>query len=212
MNMATHLSFNLTTFSFLCLLGLALAKPAPCTGKYPMEEAVIGKLGYAPGGCGLGGGSYSTSMTIHKWGLTVAPEAQYKAGCKEHITVSYTKSNGPAMIYHRPFTGPEFFKKSHPELYWKSKKGRSVDFPCHKVPLRRIHVWKNRAKFVSLLEIALANIEYMRKKDCGSPEYYGSHKDRLSWEQVRWKIEQDRTETAAINFLHGVAFRNFFCV
>ncbi len=177
-----------------------------------MEEAVIDKGGYAPGGCSPGGASYSTSMTIHKWGLTVAPMAPYRAGCKEHITVSYTRSNRPAMIFHRPFTGIEFFKKSHPELYWKSKSGRSVDFPCNKVPLRRVHVWKNRAKFVSLLKSALRNVEVMREKDCAAPEYYGSHKDRFTWKQLRAKIVDDRAETAAINFLQGIAFRNFFCV
>ncbi len=211
MNMATHLSFNLTTLSFLCLFGLAMAKPAPCTGKYPVEEAVIGKEGYAPGWCSTGGMQFATTMKIHKWGLTVAPLSEHQE-CKENIIVLYTKSNRAAMIYHRPFAGPKFFKKSHPALYKKHKSGGYVRWPCDKVPLRRVYVWKNRAKFVSLLKEALSNVKSMRDIDCGSPDNYGSYKDRYTWKQLRRKIAEDRVITAAVNFLHGVAYRNFFCV
>ncbi len=209
--MATHLSFNLATFSFLCLLGLAIAKPAPCAGKYPVEEAVIGKEGYAPGWCSTGGVQFASTLKIHKWGLTVAPLSGHQE-CKENIIVLYTKSNRPAMIYHRPFAGPKFFKKSHPALYKKHKSGGYVRWPCHKVPLRRVHVWKNRAKFVSLLKEVLSNVERMRSIDCLGPEHYGSYKDRFSWKQLRRKIADDRVITAVVNYLHGVAFRNYFCV
>ena len=85
-------------------------------------------------------------------------------------------------------------------------------WPCHKVPLRRVHVWKNRAKFVSLLKTATQNVKRIREIDCAAPEHYGSHNNTFSWKELREKIEEDRTATAAINFLHGVAFRNFFCV
>ncbi len=211
-SMATHRSSNFTTFSLLCLLGLAIGKPAPCVGKYPMEEAVIGKSVDGTQACSPGGFRETSRMTIYKWGLTVKPLDRYLPGCEQHITVGYTRSNQPAMIYHRPFTGPEFFKKSHPALYKKHKSGGHVQWPCHKAPLRRVHVWKNRAKFVSLLKLALREVEHIRGLDCAAPEHYGKPSDRFSWKQLRKKIAQDRITTAAINFLHGVAFRNFFCV
>ncbi len=212
MSMVLQRSSNFTTFSLLCLLGPAIAKPATCHGIYPMEKAVIGKSVDAMGWCSRGGATESTAMTIHKWGLTVKPLDRYLPGCDEYITVAYTKSNRPAMIYHRPFTGPEFFKKSHPALYKKHKSRGHVQWPCHKARLQRVHVWKNRAKLVSLLKLALREVEHIRGLDCAAPEHYGSHKARLSWKQLRKKIAKDRITTAAINFLHGVAFRNFFCV
>ena len=124
----------------------------------------------------------------------------------------YTKSNRPTMIHHRPFTGPDFFKMSHPALYRMHKSGRYVGWSCHKVPLQKIYLWFDPAKFKAMLKTVLRNVKRMRDIDCLAPEYYGSYKDRYSWKQLRSKIAEDRVITAAIKFLHGVAFRNSFCM
>ncbi len=87
-----------------------------------------------------------------------------------------------------------------------------MGWPCYEVPIRRVYAWKNRAKFVSLLKLALRGVEHIRDMDCHAPENNGGHYYTFSWKELREKITKDRKTTAAINFLHGVAFRNFFCL
>ncbi len=183
----------------------------PCVGKYPLEPSVIGR-GDAQSGCSPGGQGFGVHLKLHSWGLYFRPSFQFGYGCPEEIVILYTKMNRPAMLYHRPHVKPSSFAKSHPNLLKKHRSGHFVEFPCHGTPVRKVHVWKNRAQFVSLVTQAIRGVEYIRELDCTGPEHYGNPNERFNWTQVRERIARDRVPTAALTFLHNLAYSNFFCV
>ncbi len=218
---STSLSTKMASHNLVILLTLTLAlhtarslpNPPPCTtGKFPLELPAIRREATAPGGCSRGGSQSTSVLKVFRWGLLVSPDFYYAAGCREDIVTSYTRSNAPAMIYHRPPVGPEYFKNSYPGLYAKHLKREFVTWPCNKVPVRNVHVWNNRKLFVSLLTKATRIAEYIRATDCAAPENRGNPFDTFSWAYLRSRIAEDRVVTASINFLHNVAFSNFFCV
>ncbi len=180
-----------------------------CVGKYPFEPSLIGGVGWGSGGCSPGGQRSQTTVKIHSWGLHFMPLSY---ACPEEIVITYTKLNRPAMLYHRPYAKLSFFAKSHPKLVEKHRRDQSVKLPCHKVPVRKVHVWKNRAQFVSLVTRTVRGVEYIRNVDCSAPEYYGNPNRRFDWTEVKRRIALDRVPTAALTFLHSLAYSNFFCV
>ena len=203
MKTATHLSFHLATFSFLLLLGQAMAQPASCVGKYPMEETVIGNRSkQTTEWCTYGKGP-NYYMQIYKWGIHVYELMAAHVGCGRHITVVYTKSDRSAIIYYIPQVRAKFFERSHNKAY------RSSHFPCHKVPVQKVLVWKNRAKFALVLKSAVSMVMSMRSTECGGPPIGGL---TYTWQSIRGAIARDRIVQAALTFLHGVAFRNSVCV
>ncbi len=117
------------------------------------------------------------------------------------------------MIYYRPEVHGEYFKDTHPKLYEEYRNGTwySFTFPCHEVPVQRVHVWNNRKLFVKLVGTAVYQIERIRDTDCDSPEHWIRQRN-FTLGEMRRKLRRDRIATAGINFLHGVAFQNFFCV
>ncbi len=177
-----------------------------------MEATAIGKKGSAAGGCSPGGQTTTRTYNIYKWGLFVS-DRFFEVVCREEIVVAYRKSNMPAMIYYRPLIRPTDIKSTNPALYRKYKNGDfSTPYPCNKVPVQNVHVWKNRELFMRLLNNAVRIIAHIRDFDCGAPEEYGDPNRTFTWTELRGRIANDRAPTAAINYLQGVAFSNFFCV
>ncbi len=161
--------------------------------------------------CNIGGQHSESKLNIHDWGLYFSPLSSYFSGCREEIVVTYTKVNRPGMLYHRQ-AEPQYFAKSHPKLFRSFQNGGFVKFPCHTVPVRTVHAWRNRTLFVSLVNKAAYVVEDIRNLDCSSPEYYGNPNETFSWSDLRHKIAADRIATAALTFLHTFAYSNFFCV
>ena len=213
--MVSFLTFLLSAIALVTLSTNSAAQrqpAAPCVGQFPMEVSAIGKKDSAPGGCSPGGQSITRTYNIYKWGLFVS-ERYAPVLCRQEIVVAYRKSNMPAMIYYRPYVTPVDIKSTHPVLYRKFRNGDySTPYPCDKVPVQNVHVWKNRKLFVRLLNNAVRIIAHIRDFDCGAPEVYGDPNDTFTWTELRKRIASDRAPTAAINFLQGVAFSNFFCV
>ncbi len=195
-----------------CIVPTNAQSPAPCVGKYPLEPGVISKEVDAAGRCSTGGLPAVSTLKLHNWGLYYTPLKYYNAGCEEVIAVAYTKVNRPATLYHRQLAESDFFAKSHPKLFKKHQDGDFVQFPCHTVPVRKVHVWKNRILFVSLISKAAQGFEYIRDFDCDLPDEHGWMDITFSWKQIRQKIARDRVATAALTFLHSLAYSNFFCV
>ena len=211
MTIVAAILFLLGVITIFAHHGHSQTPTPPCVGKYPLEPSVIGR-GDAQGGCSPGGNEFDVLLDIHSWGLYFRPYFWYGNGCPEEIIIPYTKVNRPAVLYHRPHAKPSSFAKSHPNLLKKHRSGHFVKFPCRGRPVRKVHVWKNRAQFVSLLTKTVRGVEYIRDLDCMAPEYYGNPSTRYNWTEVQEKIAQDRVPTAALTFLHNLAYSNFFCV
>ena len=177
-----------------------------------MEPSVIGEAYSAAGGCSIGGLMTGTTIEIHRWGMYFSPMSTYSDPCPEEIVFVYTKSDRPAVIYYRPFRSAKFFATTHPKLFQKYQGDRYVKFPCHKIAVQKVHVWKNRAWFMSLVKKSMSGLEYIRSHDCLSPESGGDPNRKFGWTQLRRRIAYDRITTAGITFLHNLAYRNFFCV
>ncbi len=208
---------DINTLSFLVLLATILVSTraqslTPCVGKYPLGLSVIGKEAYESGGCSPGGQQSSTALKIHSWGLYFSPLFYNNGGCREEIVISYTKSDRPAMLYYRPLAEPKYFANTHPQLFKKYQNREFVQFPCQTVPVQKVHVWNNRVLFVSLVNKAARGVEYIRNLDCSAPEHYGNPNAKFSWTELRQRIADDRVPTAALTFLHTLAYSNFFCV
>ncbi len=186
--------------------------PTPSSvGKYPVEPSVIGH-GEVQNECSPGGQEFDYHLDIHSWGLYYRPYFWNGDGCPEEIVIPYTKVDRPAMLYHRPHAKPSFFAKSHPNLVKRHRSDQSVEFSCDKVLVGKVHVWKNRAQFVSLVTKTVRGVEFIRNVDCMAPEYYGNPSTRYNSTEIQEKVARGRVPTAALTFLHSLPYNNFFCV
>lgn len=185
------------------------AQALPHLGRFPIEPSVMGKEVEKPGGCSPGGFQLGTELKIKSWGVFFSPLFQFPSACQEEIIFVYTKLNRPAMVYYRPLANPKFFARSHPKLFKKFENQEYVEFPCHRVPVRKLHVWKNRAAFVALLKKATNGVEYIRQLDCSSPEHYWHPNQTFSWTQLQERIRDDRVATAALTYLYNLGYSNF---
>lgn len=105
------------------------------------------------------------------------------------------------------------FKTPHPRLHKEYKNGDwNVKFPCETIPVQTIHVYNNRRRFVALIKKAVGSVVHIRTVDCTAREAYGNPNKTFSRTELQERIADDRISTAVLNFLHGVAFRNFFSV
>lgn len=196
----------------ICVVDSMPPPAKPCLGKLPIPAQLIGKSSYGSGGCSPGGSQSSSSLTIYNWGMFFSPLFYWEEGCREHIVIAYTKSNVPAMIYHRPLVSPEYFNKSHPALYKKFKNGNGNVLPCNTVPVNKVFVWKNRTLFVKLINSVASGLFSIRAQDCSAPGNYGDPNRKFSWKELGERIKHDRITTSAIAYVHSLAYSNYFCV
>ena len=193
----------------------ANAMPKCTVGAKPIESSNIGKGSTGYGGCSRGGTTSSRGFKFRSWGLHYFPLFGYGFTCQDDFVITYRKSNQPAMIYYRPAPKPDDFKTIAPKVYAEYKRGGLPIWPCNniKVPVQKVHVWKQRALFVRLIKQAAKGVQHIRDYDCYTPPGpWHNPKREFSWKEVRQKIAEDRVRTTALNFLHDIAFSNFFCV
>ncbi len=211
--MNTHVYMFVTFVALFALTANAMPK---CTvGAKPFELSNIGKGSFGYGGCSRGGSTSRRSFKFHSWGLQYFPLFGYGFTCQDDFVITYRKLNQPAMIYYRPAPKPEDFKTIAPKEYAEFKRDGITSWPCNKIkiPVQKVHVWKQRALFVRLIKQAAEGVQDIRDYDCYAPPGpWHDPKQKFSWTELRKKIAEDRVRTAALNFLHGVAYSNFFCV
>lgn len=199
---------------FLALIPLALAQCA--NNSVPLDPAVVGQSDFTSGGCSPGGATFSQSVRIEPWGVLYQPLFGHPflggPACPEHIVVLFSKSDKPAVILHRPQVDTMYFATAAPAVYKAFLKDSNTVWPCHKVPLQRVMVWgAGRKKFVALVGKAIKGIERIRDFDCN--EIRGGPPGRpLSKPEVDKLLRRHRLTNAAINYLYGLSYSNFFCV
>ncbi len=220
------LAHSLTVLALLALTVTVDAQQkqrTTCTlGRVPVEPTLTGKAISASHDCSNGGGFYQNIVQFYNWGISYTPYffiEEFERGCRADIVVAYTRSNRVQVIYYRPSVKPHFFKHIAPATFkhYQNLKRHvtpppNTKWPCHKVPVQRVHVWRQRKLFVKLVKLAVKEMTYRRNLDCEDPRYYGRPDAKFSWDRVREKIKRDRIYTAAITFFHGVAYSNYFCV
>ncbi len=131
---------------------------------------------------------------------------------RRHVPKAKSTSND--LVSAKPETGG--LQNCRANGVWRLREiWRSMFFPCSKlkVPVQNVLVWKHRALFIRLLKQVVAGIEIIRAYDCHAPgQYYYYPNITFVWTDIKRRIERERVSTAALNFLHGIAFANSFCV
>ena len=131
------------------------------------------------------------------------------------------------MLYYRPAPTLKDYRTMAPKEYAEFERGVRPAWPCNKLrlPLKTVHVWRQRALFVKLVNEAIKGITTIRDLNCSEVGYpeggFGRPKispapvkpvPKFELEVVRRIINRERVSNAALTYLHGIAFSNFFCV
>lgn len=202
------------TTALLCATLLATAHAEK--HDYPVDPSVIGKGVFANSGCSNGGGIYGQDVRIEPWGVYHRPEFNQgldrdKEVCPEEIVAVFRKNDKMAMLYHRPRVPVGYFAKSYRDLYDRYRKGESVKFPCEEVPFVEVYVWRHRKYFVSLVQRMARGLVMIRDwKNCEGVRF--PVPETRTYAEVEVLIMRHRVVDAAINYLHNLAYSNFFCI
>eukprot|EP00171_Calliarthron_tuberculosum_P023523 IDg23523t1 len=176
---------------FLTLLPLALAQ----CGNFsvPIDRAAVGQKEFTSEGCSPGSSRISQSLDIEKWGCALPAARQ------------------AAVLLHRPGVDTLYFATAAPAVFKAFQKDFNVVLPCNKIPVQRVMAWgPGRKKFISLVAKAIKGIERIRDFDCN--EIRGNPNGSKTKQQLDVVLKRHRNTNAAINYLHGLAYANFFCV
>ena len=204
-------------FSYLLALCLLAVQGMPTCVDLPVNSELLGKGLTESFSCDSFGQQIIVTLKFEKWGIIVspsfAPALDRNATCPSRIVAAFKKKNRPAMIYYKPSPKPDFFKKIAPAEYRKFKAGKKPNWPCGKVPVQTVHVWRNRKLFVSSIRKAVHDLEQIRGRDCSGPgEKNYTPGVPIPRSFLIKRLNRERLTTTAITYLRTIAFQNYFCV
>lgn len=203
-----------TLFFLIQLLTRTLGAPSSCS---PVDADTLGKT-VSHGGCSLGGVAELSDVSVEPWGIKHRPlywpslSSDWEV-CAEEIVLLFGRDSKHTTLYHRPRTSAAYFAKRNPHLYKRFRENNSaVRFPCHSVPVDRVHVWRNRNRFQTLLRKMAFGIRQIRDANHRCEGVRNPWLRSISRAQLIDSLDRYKVTGAAINYLHYVAYSNYFCI